>query len=490
MTTILFFDDQPLDRMDNVARRVGNPELIPESVYIDPDVNTHFGFPTVFQDEASGKWRVIHDGRNTGEPNPWLMAESDDGIHWSPRDTTAELDLPDRKHRHQILPILRDGRPNSFVDHRAEPAERIKSLVGRADPYMLVSPDGLHWTRRESRWHNIAPPDPPTCVFWNDVRQSYVLTTRPEGGDRRISVSETKDWTSFTTPELALQCDPLDAPLTQIYGMPVIPYEGIYIGLVWLFHCIPEPPNKYLGGHVDVQLAYSLNGWHFQRGPREPFIPNGEPGQPDSGCVYPFSWVTQADGSLRIYASACTLEHGNTPAGDAGSIIAYSMRPRWLRIHGEHRRQRRRRHQDPLPPGRRGRAQRPGPGRRREGAGVRRGTKGRGEPHSVLHIAPGRLQFRRVRAILRRRHGLDSALEGRQEPIGPRGHVGQAGGAAEQRQALRHPGRLRPDVEPPEPRLHQRRRHSRTASGALEAGASLPGRPPRPCLQDRDGVDG
>jgi hypothetical protein len=326
MTTILFFDDQPLDRMDNVARRVGRPELIPGSVYIDPDVNTHFGFPTVFQDEASGKWRVIHDGRNEGEPNPWLMAESDDGIHWSPRDTTADIDLPDRKHRHQILPILRDGRPNSFVDHRAEPAERIKSLVGRADPYMLVSPDGLHWTRKESAWHNIAPPDPPTCVFWNDVRQSYVLTTRPEGGDRRISVSETRDWESFTTPELALQCDPLDAPLTQIYGMPVIPYEGTYIGLVWLFHCIPEPPNKYLGGHVDVQLAYSLNGWHFQRGPREPFIPNGEPGQPDSGCVYPFSWVTEDDGSLRIYASACTLEHGNTPAGDTGSIIAYSLR--------------------------------------------------------------------------------------------------------------------------------------------------------------------
>ena len=74
-----------------------------------------------------------------------------------------------------------------------------------------------------------------------------MLTTRPEGGDRRISVSETRDWESFTTPELALQCDPLDAPLTQIYGMPVIPYEGTYIGLVWLFHCIPEPPNKYLG---------------------------------------------------------------------------------------------------------------------------------------------------------------------------------------------------------------------------------------------------
>ena len=326
MTTILFFDDQPLDRMDNVARRVGHPELIPEPVYIDPDVNTHFGFPTVFQDEASGKWRVIHDGRNFREPNPWLMAESDDGIHWSPRDTTNELDLPDRKHAHQILPILRDGRPNSYVNLRAEPAERIKSLVGTTDPYMLVSPDGLHWTRKEAKWHNMSPPDPPTCVFWNDVRQSYVLATRPEGGDRRICVVETKDWVTYSTPELALQCDAMDAPLTQIYGMPVIPYEGIYIGLVWLFHCIPEPPNKYLGGHMDVQLAYSLNGWHFQRGLRDPFIPNGPPGDPDSGTVYPSCMIPKEDGSLWFYASACTLEHGNVPKGDTGSIIAYSLR--------------------------------------------------------------------------------------------------------------------------------------------------------------------
>ena len=88
MTTMLFLDDQPLDRMDNVARRVGRPQLIPESVYIDPDVNTHFGYPTVFQDEASGKWRMLYQGRNPGEPNPKLMAESDDGLRWAPRDPT------------------------------------------------------------------------------------------------------------------------------------------------------------------------------------------------------------------------------------------------------------------------------------------------------------------------------------------------------------------------------------------------------------------
>ena len=179
--------------------------------------------------------------------------------------------------------------------------------------------------REDVRWHP-SPPDPLTAVFRNEVRGSYVITTRPEGGDRRIAAIETRDWKSFSKPELILQTDALDAPLTQAYGMVVLPYEGYYLGMLWLFHCVPEPPTKYLGGHVDCQLSYSLNGWHFQRGLRDPFIPNGPPGDPDSGTVYPTSMVTLEDGSLRIYASACTLEHGNVPAGDAGSLVAYSLR--------------------------------------------------------------------------------------------------------------------------------------------------------------------
>ena len=332
MTTMLFLDDQPLDRMDNVVRKVGRPRLIPESVYIDPDVNTHFGYPTVFQDAASGRWRMLYQGRNPGEPNPKLLAESDDGLRWAPRDTTGEIDLPDRKHPHQVLPLTQHGQWNCYVDDAGDPSERIKAPVGAGErgrvssPEMVVSPDGLSWqVKSDAMWHP-SPPDPLTSVFRNQVRDSYVITTRPEGGDRRIAAIETRDWRSFSEPELVLQTDALDAPLTQAYGMAVIPYEGYYIGLLWLFHCTPEPPNKYLGGHMDCQLAYSLNGWHFQRGLRDPFIPNGPPGDPDSGTVYPSCMVPQEDGSLRLYASACTLEHGNVQAGDAGSLLAYSMR--------------------------------------------------------------------------------------------------------------------------------------------------------------------
>lgn len=84
-------------------------------------------------------------------------------------------------------------------------------------------------------------------------------------------------------------------------------------------------PSVFFDGHVDCQLAYSLNGWHFQRTLREPFIPNREPGEPDAGCVYPSSWVFREGGDIDIYASACTHEHGYIPKG-SGSIAAYRLR--------------------------------------------------------------------------------------------------------------------------------------------------------------------
>ena len=295
---------------------------------------------------------------------------------------------------------------------------------------MLVSPDGISWrVKEDALWHP-SPPDPLTSVFRNDVRDSYVITTRPEGGDRRIAVIETRDWKSYTQPELALQTDALDAPLTQAYGMAVIPYEGYYIGLLWLFHCIPEPPNKYLGGHMDCQLAYSLNGWHFQRGPRDPFIPNGPPGDPDSGTVYPSCMVPQEDGSLWFYASACTMEHGNLPAGDTGSLVAYSMRRDgfiYLESTGGRGTVGTRAR---LLARRRGEHQRPGPGWVRTRAAVRRRPYRRRRAPQVRYVAPGGVQLRGLRALLRRRRGLDSPVEGRKDPIPDGGEGAAARGTA------------------------------------------------------------
>lgn len=59
-TTILFFDDQRLNLRDRVTRHVGRPERAPDSIYRDPHAHVGWGYPGVFRDEASGKWRMTY----------------------------------------------------------------------------------------------------------------------------------------------------------------------------------------------------------------------------------------------------------------------------------------------------------------------------------------------------------------------------------------------------------------------------------------------
>ena len=337
---MLFFDDEPLNARDNVARRLGRPRLIPESVYHEAAGNCAWGYPGVFRDRGSGLWRMVFSAairRPNAGGGTVLLLESEDGLHWGPRDTTRELpDLPGRQVAHQILPVARIGEYSSlYVDQRAPDEEHLKLLTVKRSPdegnlaLLWTSPDGLRWQEMAGvRWQPEAP-DPPTFVHWNALRGSYVFTSRPKWSDRRICWFETRDWRTYSEPTLALHADALDAPLAQVYGMPVFTYEGLYVGLPWLFHCAKNEhrgsPSHYLGGHMDAQLAYSLNGLHWTRTIREPFLPNGEPGMPDAGVVQPSSLVTLEDGSLRIYADGSAREHGHCPPDD-GYVMAYALR--------------------------------------------------------------------------------------------------------------------------------------------------------------------
>jgi hypothetical protein len=86
---------------------------------------------------------------------------------------------------------------------------------------------------------------------------------------------------------------------------------------------------KYLLGKIDCQLAYSHDGWHFQRTLREPFLANGEPGEPGSGCIYPYTVIPTAD-EIRIYSSAAEGEHAQVrsqPESNQGALLLHTLRP-------------------------------------------------------------------------------------------------------------------------------------------------------------------
>ena len=331
---MLFFDDGHLYDRQNTERRVGSPQLVPEGVFVDPQLDVHSGYPSVFRDPDSGVWRClyqggpIHDGE---EGYVAAVAESDDGVHWETPDLSCGGDDFPRRVPHQVIPSgeFFEWAPAYFDGQAEDPGERIKGLVccwaedrlGH-DCLLYASADGRSWKRPEgARWHPHGI-DPAACVFWNEFRSSYCIAARPSVGDRRVAIYETRDWRSFSKPELLLQADALDTPAAELYGMTVFPYEGMFVGFLWVYHTPPEVsaaysetaeidgPIKFLYGTIDCQLIYSYNGWHFQRGLRDPFIANSEPGQHGAGLVHASSMVVTEDDRIRVYSSSFKGEHG------------------------------------------------------------------------------------------------------------------------------------------------------------------------------------
>jgi hypothetical protein len=328
-TTLLFFDDEPLYARQNLTRRLGTPRRI--GSYHEPLGNCTWGRPAVFR-TAEG-WRMIYQA-GIGKPNRGggvvLLAASDDGLDWRPSDTRKEAAIRDRVAPHQILPDA-GNYCTAIEDPRAPRTERFKLLLSdeRKETSIWDSPDLVRWERRpNASWHP-NPPDPPAFVFWNEVAGKYMITTRPEWPDRRLCLVESSDWAKFSEPRLILHADADDRAMAQHYGLYVHPYEGYYVGLLWVFYAgearRAASPHWYRGGRVETYLAYSLNGTHWQRCFHEPLFRNGESGAPDAGCLQVSNLSSLPDGSLRAYGACSASQHGICPPDD-GHIVMYELR--------------------------------------------------------------------------------------------------------------------------------------------------------------------
>jgi len=62
-STLLFFDDWYLHRRENLVRHVGRPQLVTEGIFIDPHLDPSWGYPIVFVDANTGRWRCLYQGQ-------------------------------------------------------------------------------------------------------------------------------------------------------------------------------------------------------------------------------------------------------------------------------------------------------------------------------------------------------------------------------------------------------------------------------------------
>jgi len=322
----LFLDDYLIASTTRVKRTTvpaqkyaGNPVLWPTETW-EPPKAVIYG--SVLRDEGRFKMWYL-SGPGVG------YAESNDGIQWNkPRlnltpiggepsnllfkmkDPSTGLRAGDMQgpdafpYFHEIFGVHRDER-------EPDPARRFKmgfldidwkyegpdGLPWRKNQRrglgVAASPDGIHWKLIDN-WATSAIVDGATHWMLDGASGKYVLYGRMLGPRPEVVAAwNTNDWFKqwfsgravarlestdfvhwdFTKPGTApivLTADLQDPPGTEIYSMKVFPYEGIYVGLVQVFHSTPDDAT------LDVQLAVSRDTVHFTRvSDRRPFLELG-----------------------------------------------------------------------------------------------------------------------------------------------------------------------------------------------------------------------
>lgn len=348
MTTLLLFDDWWLESHHNIERKLGKPQPVPEATLLDSLTKGIYNFPTVYRDPITGKWYALYQGvvgvteelASTPADVPVLMlAESDDGLRWKKPNLTQPGDKPARLAPNQVLKHddIYDRGPVYFDPHPLEEGQRLKAMSlyesQGADgkrvftQRLTYSADGIHWNVEDHVWNNHYCSDSPYPIFWNERRGVYSIMTRPQQAERRIVRIDTEDFRKYSGPHNVLSPDPLDPPLVQFYGMPTFPYEGMFVGLLWLMYGDPlEIGLLKRNGPIDAQLTYSYDGIAFNRTYRTPFIERNPRGEEGGGCIYPTAMVADDKGDLLFYSGSSYGEHYKDTDQLSAALLVHKLR--------------------------------------------------------------------------------------------------------------------------------------------------------------------
>ena len=228
------------------------------------------------------------------------VVDSSDGIHWRIPEPGGLVPLPDRLLPNQVgaAPLNRFGEwgPCYYDDRAQDPRQRVKGFVlqgprtrdrkeGLLDRDLPRRADlersgrsALASLRQRPRRLCLLEPLP-RQLRAGHPSQERRPAHRPDGNPGLEGVLQGRAglvprWAG-SRPGRALRDAHL--PLRQ-------PVHRIALGL-------PDPAadlpaRQFLGGRIDCQLAYSYDGWHFQRGPGTA-AGQAAPGRIGAGCTCP-----------------------------------------------------------------------------------------------------------------------------------------------------------------------------------------------------------
>jgi hypothetical protein len=267
--------------------------------------------------------------------NHVACAESTDGIHWT-KPELGIVEFNGSKANNLSVsafhPELAGGEchnPSVIRCPNATDPQKRYALYGFDGPAgharVAYSPDGLHWTYvPETKKKALFSSSDVVNFFYDPYQQRYTVTwkTRSRRG-RAVGVGWSDDGLVWSKPYDGplFAADDLDPDATQIYGMPVFPYQGLYLGLPWMYNARYFKSGDYSVKKLheaqegsprtmEIQLAWSwdLISWTREPG-RQQFIPRGAKDQWDRDMVLTSRAPVLVGDKLYFYYGGCVGAH-------------------------------------------------------------------------------------------------------------------------------------------------------------------------------------
>lgn len=329
---LLVLDTRVIERVENARLVLGTPEKEPRNPLLRSDQPwenaTNNYYPNVLWDAEENVWKLWYkdvladkdaiaqmDAPSTVHDVGWylLYATSRDGLAWE----RPALGLHKFAGSAVNNAVARDC-PNVgvFKDLRdPDPTRRYKMVydVGLGKPCARFSADGIHWGEvREVQGFNSRQGDTHNNAFYDARLGKYLWFTKLYLGERLVTRLESDDFQTWRSSGVVLRSTLDEGRAHQTYALTVFPYANIYLGYVMMYHV-------GAGRTVDVELAWSHDSIHWQRvAPGKAFLPLGEKGSCDSGCIYAQAGpAAMQDGKhLIYYGGSPTVHLGWKRSGD------------------------------------------------------------------------------------------------------------------------------------------------------------------------------
>ena len=333
----LFLDDVLVAKKTNVISRLhaprkfaGNPVLMPT-----PGVESNaLLYGSVLRDEKAGLFKMWYYTGRIGTKMPWCVAYaiSKDGIHWKKPDLKV---LPGLKKpanlvmTHPLTPNFGELFSVILDPRDPDPKRRYKMVYRYLTPLPAMkaigtttatSADGINW--KPAGGVQVPKILDIGHFFFDKLTGKYAVYGRLYKGRRKVQLSLSDDFKSWTKPKLVADVDKRDPPGTHLYTMAVHNDGGQYVGLAQL----------YLRGTshlLEFELAASRDGRNWTRvhqGKR--FIACGGPGEWDRFNNSVSAGPVRVGDELWFYYSGRTFRHAGYGGKDRGTEEANSLRAR------------------------------------------------------------------------------------------------------------------------------------------------------------------